>query len=209
MRTTTAEIQQLYEEHDGELLASFPSLVNGIREHIDRIDHVAHLIKNANPEKILDIGCNRGLFGAMAKIPYRRLNKLVGVDISRLCCAYVTEHMGYDASVCVNASEPFDLQETFDLILCMEIIEHVPSPSGVIANVRRHLSPGGFAIFSCPEEKEEIDGEFHVRRVAREELAHWVTSGGLEVVEQHFFPSSFCEKPKWQGWNFVIAAKPA
>ena len=36
----------------------------------------------------------------------------------------------------------------FDIVTCLEMLEHVPSPAGVIASVRALLRPGGHAFFS-------------------------------------------------------------
>lgn len=209
MRVTTEAIQELYEQHDNELMVSFPSLVNGLREHVDRIHSVMDLIWNIKPASILDVGCNRGLFGALSRWSHGPVKRVVGVDISRVSCAYVREHMAYEEAVCLNASEPFQLPELFDLVLCMEIIEHVPNPDQVVKNVKSHLADGGCAIFSCPEEQADLDGEFHVRRVTAQELERLITSNGLHVRQTFFLRSTFCEKPKWQGWNYVIASKQA
>lgn len=209
MRTTTADIQQLYEEHDAELYNDFPSLVNGLREHLDRVHHVTSLLKRLAPRTLLDVGCNRGLFGTMAKRSHDAvpLGRVVGIDISRMSAEHA-HRMGYDFVFVLNASEPFDIIERFDAALCMEIIEHVPNPVQVIENVAKHLLPGGAAIFSCPEEQEALDGEFHVRNVSLEGLKCLVAEvPSLNIVDSYFLPSEFCEKPKWQGWNYVLAVK--
>lgn len=206
MRTTTEDIQQLYEEHGfGE--GSFHIFLNGMREHIDRLHHVSSLIWKIAPESILDIGCQRGHFGSLALWNHGPVKRVVGVDINRLALRDA-KAAGYHDAYCRNAGETFDLVERFDLVLCMELIEHVPDPMITIKNVQRHLKDdGGLALFSCPEEHGEIDGEFHVRRVHKHELERWVTDTGMQIRDSHFFPSEFCEKPKWQGWNYVIATK--
>jgi 2-polyprenyl-3-methyl-5-hydroxy-6-metoxy-1,4-benzoquinol methylase len=208
VRVTSESIQQLYEEHDFELYNSFPTLINGLREHVDRIHTVCSLVREIAPVSVLDVGCNRGLFGSLIRLGHGSVKRVVGIDISRLSCKHAKEQMGYDEAWCHNASELFLLNERFDLALCMEIIEHVPDPMQVIKNVYTHLRPGGFAIFSCPEEVDALDGEFHVRRVSREELRLWILQGLFDVEREFFLQSEFCEKPKWQGWNFVIGVKP-
>ena len=209
MPTTSEGLRQLYEEHDAELYASFPALVNGLREHIDRIYKVCSLVQVLAPASLLDIGCNRGLFGSLVRLNGGPVKRVVGVDISRLSCAYAKEQMGYDETHQLDASAPFNLSEQFDLVLCMELLEHVPQPAAVIRNVAHHLKPGALALFSCPEERGELDGQIHVRRVTASELSHWVELENLQLRQTFFLPSLFCEKPKWQGWNFVLASKRA
>lgn len=207
MRTTTDSIQALYEEHDGEMLPHFGNLINGLREHIDRLNAVCSLIWDLKPETLLDIGCNKGLFGALARWNHGPVQRVVGVDISRLSRRYAKEVMGYDDAYVLNASEPFDLRERFDLVLAMEIIEHVPAPENVVQNVVRHMKDDGFAILSCPVEYGDLDGEFHVRNVNVNQLEDLARHNGLVIRDLSFLPSKFCEKPKWQGWNILVATK--
>lgn len=205
MRTTTDEIQQLYEDHGfGE--GAFHIFLNGMREHIDRLNHVSSLIWDLAPVSILDVACQRGHFGSLALWNHGTVKRLVGVDINRLALRDATT-AGYHATHCVNVAEPFYLNETFDLVLCMELLEHVPVPQTVVQSIKLHVNDGGKALFSCPEEWGDIDGEFHVRRVRKEELEDWVRSAGFQILDSHFFPSKFCEKPKWQGWNYVLAQR--
>ena len=39
----------------------------------------------------------------------------------------------------------------FDLVVCSEVIEHIPDTAAVIAGIRRLLAPGGFLILSTPQ----------------------------------------------------------
>lgn len=209
MRTTTAEIRDLYELHDSDLFDDFPSLVNGIREHVDRIYTVCKIVKLEHPASVLDIGCNRGLFGSLIRLNHGSVKNVSGVDISGCSCRHALK-MGYDHAYQLNASEPFNLSQKFNFVLCMEILEHVPDPIQVVRNAFTHLYPGGKALFTCPVEEGEIDGEFHVRKVLREDLLHWIEEAGFLKHPQNFFlESTFCEKPHWKGWNFVLAVKPA
>lgn len=207
MRTTTDEIRLLYEEHDEQAFPSFGTMVNGLREHVDRIYEVCRLVWDIAPASVLDVGCNKGLFGALIRWGHGSVKRVVGVDISRLSCTHAKERMGYDEVHAVNASEYFELHEQFDLVLCMEIIEHVPDPGQVIRNVQAHMKEGGFAIFTCPVEIEPVDGEFHVRHVSAKELEQWIQQEGLHIRHTDFLRSHFCEKPRWQGWTFVVATK--
>jgi 2-polyprenyl-3-methyl-5-hydroxy-6-metoxy-1,4-benzoquinol methylase len=203
VRVTTKDIQELYEDQEW----NEKTLVNGLREHVDRLHHVMKLVWTIDPWSILDVGCNRGLFGQMVQWSHQRAKRIVGVDVSRLNCAHVVLHADYAEAHFLNASEPFELQERFDLVLCMELLEHVPTPETVVQNVQRHLKPKGLAIFSCPLEEGPVDGEFHVRHVSMEDLVGLVEGQKMDIRDKHFLRSHFCEKPKWQGWNYVIASK--
>jgi 2-polyprenyl-3-methyl-5-hydroxy-6-metoxy-1,4-benzoquinol methylase len=43
------------------------------------------------------------------------------------------------------------LPASFDLILCSEVLEHIPDTDRVIAGIRRLLAPGGFLLLSTPQ----------------------------------------------------------
>ena len=40
--------------------------------------------------------------------------------------------------------------EMFDIIICSEVLEHVPQPQHCLAEIHRILKPGGTAVFSTP-----------------------------------------------------------
>src|SRR5262245_36753356 len=109
MRTETAEIQELYEMHDEESIRDFPTLVNGIREHVDRITEVCRIVQVLAPHSVLDVGCRYGLFGSMLRLGHGSVKRVVGVDISRQATLHAVGQMGYNASRCLDASEPFEL----------------------------------------------------------------------------------------------------
>lgn len=63
---------------------------------------------------------------------------------------YVTVDLFARADVRCTASElPFG-NSTFDLILCTEVLEHVPDPDETLREVRRALTPTGFFVLTTP-----------------------------------------------------------
>jgi SAM-dependent methyltransferase len=45
---------------------------------------------------------------------------------------------------------PLDTSEAFDVVICEQVIEHVPDPSAAAANLRRLCRPGGHVVVSTP-----------------------------------------------------------
>lgn len=91
--------------------------------------------------KLLDVGCGNS--------PYRdlfatRIDDYIGVDWPH------TLHAGLDISVFAdNTQLPF-CDQSFDTILCTEVVEHSPEPVRVVCEMARLLRPGGRLILTAP-----------------------------------------------------------
>lgn len=191
-------IQQLYDNEYGPDTVS--DTINSFREHADRIAYVMALVKELEPESILELGCGKGLLGQMFRWQRGYAPKVLdGVDISTVVINRCTM---YDNMYQLNLCEPFQLAQKYDLVLLMEVLEHVPDPVAVMANALRHTK--NRLIISTPEE-ESIDGVIHVRHVVPQDHYDWLIAAGLQKakVSRQFLPSLFCEKPHWKGWNFT------
>lgn len=183
-------------------------LLNTFREHADRFLHVMKLVRQLQPGSILDIACNRGFFGSLVQWRHGYSPSLVvGVDFSKTALDSALVN-GYDRVHEIDVNTSFDLRQKFDMVFCMEILEHVPVPQMVIMNAFRHARE--YILFSTPEETEPVDGEIHVRYVSIDHLEALVTFTAQQLgivpksVTPHFLPSLFCEKPRWAGWNFIL-----
>lgn len=114
-------------------------------------------VKPGPDHKILDIGCGAGYFLFMTLERYRKQGfnpTVVGIDISDNQLSYMVQRMakeGVDA-VAVHASGeylPFP-DNSFDLITCSEVIEHVRNPDRALQDMYRILKPGGLLLISTP-----------------------------------------------------------
>jgi 2-polyprenyl-6-hydroxyphenyl methylase/3-demethylubiquinone-9 3-methyltransferase len=96
----------------------------------------------------LDVGCGAGLLAE----PLARLGaKVTGLDASPDLVAVAREHAkagGLDIDYV--AGELSELQGRFDLITCMEVVEHVADPAEFIGTLAARLSPNGLLLMSTP-----------------------------------------------------------
>jgi 2-polyprenyl-6-hydroxyphenyl methylase / 3-demethylubiquinone-9 3-methyltransferase len=96
----------------------------------------------------LDVGCGAGLLTE----PLARLGaKVTGVDASAQLIAVAREHaaaMGLEIDY--RAGEVQELKGKFDLITCMEVIEHVADPAVFLKALAKRLAAGGLLVMSTP-----------------------------------------------------------
>ena len=96
----------------------------------------------------LDVGCGAGLLAE----PLARLGATVtGIDASPEVIAAARDHAAaMEFDIDYRAADVLALEGRFDLITCMEVIEHVADPAVFIAALARRLAPGGLLILSTP-----------------------------------------------------------
>ena len=96
----------------------------------------------------LDVGCGAGLLAE----PLARLGaKVTGIDASPEVIAVARDHaaaMGLDIDYRTGDVQELDGQ--FDLITCMEVIEHVADPAAFVKALARRLAAGGLLVMSTP-----------------------------------------------------------
>ena len=129
--------------------------INPVRLHFLRqaIDlHWGGDAKAAKPlasKSVLDIGCGAGLLCE----PLARLGgEVTGVDASSQNIGTASAHAsgaGLDIRYLSGELASLDLG-AFDLITCMEVIEHVADKRAFMADVAQSLAPDGLVVLSTP-----------------------------------------------------------
>jgi 2-polyprenyl-3-methyl-5-hydroxy-6-metoxy-1,4-benzoquinol methylase len=99
--------------------------------------------------RVLDVGCGEG-YGAA--ILAKRAQAVVGIDYSPTAIqharqAYESENLRF---MVADVTLPLPDLGQFDVITCFEVIEHIENHDGLLANLARALSPGGWLIMSTP-----------------------------------------------------------
>lgn len=102
-------------------------------------------------KQVLDVGCGGGILseslaqaGAM----------VTGIDLSEAALDVATLHameagIGNVTYECCSAEDYAAKHAgTFDIVTCMEMLEHVPEPENIVQACQRLLKPGGAAFFS-------------------------------------------------------------
>lgn len=111
------------------------------------------ILDNANGlqgKKVLDIGCGGGILTeAMAK----EGAQATGIDMGEMPLEVAKLHMlesGLKIDYQKITAEEFAEQHAgqFDVVTCLEMLEHVPDPSSIIKACRKLVKPDGHVFFS-------------------------------------------------------------
>ncbi|KUJ75253.1 bifunctional 3-demethylubiquinone 3-O-methyltransferase/2-octaprenyl-6-hydroxy phenol methylase [Thiomicrospira sp. XS5] len=101
-------------------------------------------------QTVLDIGCGGGILSeAMAKAG----GQVTGIDLAEEVLTVAKLH-GLDSGVKVDyrleAAEDHAAEhsEHYDIVTCMEMLEHVPQPAAIIEAAAKAVKPGGWVFFS-------------------------------------------------------------
>jgi SAM-dependent methyltransferase len=97
------------------------------------------------------------------------------------------------------------LRQTFDLVTCVSVLEHIERSDAAVANMFRLLNPGGHLVLTCPYTEHAYvrnvyelpgssygqDASYVCQSYSRERLDKWLADNGGEIVAQEF----------WQFWD--------
>ncbi|MFH2139636.1 MAG: bifunctional 2-polyprenyl-6-hydroxyphenol methylase/3-demethylubiquinol 3-O-methyltransferase UbiG [Pseudomonadota bacterium] len=162
------------------------------------IDDIAHLAGKT----VLDVGCGGGILSeALADAGAT----VTGIDLADRSLSVAKLHLlesGKQVEYRKVAVEDLAAERPghYDVVTCMEMLEHVPDPSAVIAACAQLVKPGGHVFFSTLNRNPKsylfaiIGAEYVLNLLPRgthdyakfikpSELAQWCRNAGLQVQE--------------------------
>ncbi len=131
-----------------------------------------------NGTRILDVGCGDATVLSLLNRAGR-----FGTDISQTILGFAAENEGIELAQAYGDYLPF-ANDSFDVVTCMEVLEHVPDPSVIIGELTRVAKPGGKVLITVPiaswwrfinyrfrgREEKYLDEEEHITEYSRFEL---------------------------------------
>lgn len=170
--------------------------------HTNKLNIVLKTIKNKtqNPKSILDVGCASGWFlnEISKKFPRARC---VGLDVYKNAIDYGKRK--YKDLILLNKDAhkiPYK-SNTFDVVICTEVLEHVQDPKLVIKEIKRVLKKEGIGIIEMDSGnllfrvvwywwtnlRKGIWQDAHIQSFDSKKLENMLKRNGLKIIEKQSF----------------------
>jgi 2-polyprenyl-6-hydroxyphenyl methylase / 3-demethylubiquinone-9 3-methyltransferase len=164
-----------------------------------RLDYIARRCHGLAGKVALDVGCGGGI---LAEAMAAGGAKVTGIDLSDKALAVAQLHrlesaVEFDYRLISAEALAAEQPGGFDLVTCMEMLEHVPQPASTVAACATLVKPGGLVVFSTINRNPKaylfavIGGEYLLRLLPRgthdyarfikpSELSTFARQAGLE-----------------------------
>jgi len=115
-----------------------------------RLNWVLEQVGSLQDKAVLDVGCGGGI---LSESMAREGAHVTGIDLAMRSLKIARLHSiesGVQVEYHHSSAEEFALKhpQQFDVITCMEMLEHVPNPASVVAACAKLVKPGGWVFFS-------------------------------------------------------------
>ena len=169
--------------------------INPLR--LNYIDSIAKL----NGKRVVDVGCGGGILSESMSV---RGAEVTGIDLGEKALKVAQLHKlesGAKVDYRLVAVEALaqEQPESYDVVTCMEMLEHVPDPEAVVAACARLVKPGGRVFFSTLNRNPKsylfavIGAEYVLNMLPKgthdyqkfikpSELSAWCRAAGLDVA---------------------------
>ena len=197
-----------------------------------RLDYIEQRVGGLAGKRVLDVGCGGGI---LAESMAGRGAEVLGIDLGEAPLAVARLHQ-LESGVTLDyqriAAEDLADREPagFEVVTCMEMLEHVPDPASTIRACARLLAPGGHLFFSTINRNPKsylfaiIGAEYVLRLLPKgthdyrklirpSELDGWARIAGLtlhDLTGLHYNPLT---RNYWLGpgvaVNYMVHYQPA
>ncbi len=167
-----------------------------------RLNWIADLAGGLAGKRVVDIGCGGGI---LADSMARKGAEVLGIDLAgksiRVAQLHALEASTPNVQYREVSAETLAAEEpaSFDVVTCMEMLEHVPRPESIVEACAALVKPGGWVFFSTINRNPKsflfaiLGAEYvlnllprgtheYLRFIKPHELASWCRPAGLDVL---------------------------
>jgi 2-polyprenyl-6-hydroxyphenyl methylase/3-demethylubiquinone-9 3-methyltransferase len=167
-----------------------------------RLAHIARLAGGLGGKRVVDAGCGGGI---LAESMAAQGAQVTGIDLAEKSLKVAElhkfeSHLEVDYRLVSVESLAVEQPGTFDVVTCMEMLEHVPDPESIVRACAALVKPGGMAFFSTINRNPKsfalaiVGAEYVLNLLPRgthqyakflrpSELAHMCRDAGLDVAD--------------------------
>jgi 2-polyprenyl-6-hydroxyphenyl methylase/3-demethylubiquinone-9 3-methyltransferase len=167
-----------------------------------RLDHIDRLAGGLAGKRVLDVGCGGGI---LAEAMARKGAEVTGIDLAERPLKVAALHAletGSRVDYRLASAEELAAEApgSFDVVTCMEMLEHVPDPKRTLAALAALVKPGGDVFVSTINRSLKgflvaiVGAEYLTRTIPRgtheyarfirpSELARWARAANLELLD--------------------------
>jgi 2-polyprenyl-6-hydroxyphenyl methylase/3-demethylubiquinone-9 3-methyltransferase len=167
-----------------------------------RLEHIARLAGGLEGKRVVDVGCGGGI---LAEAMAAKGASVTGIDLADKPLKVAMLHgleVGSRVDYRLVAAEDLAAEQpgAFDVVTCMEMLEHVPDPSSIVRACATLAKPGGMVFFSTINRNPKsflfaiVGAEYvlgllpkgtheYARFIRPSELASWCRAAALEVED--------------------------
>ena len=154
-------------------------------------------------KRVLDVGCGGGI---LADSMARKGASVLGIDLAAKALRVAQLHALEAGTSNIEYREVSaealagEAAGTFDVVTCMEMLEHVPDPSSIVRACSQLVKPGGWVFFSTISRNPKaflfaiVGAEYllnmlprgtheYLKLIRPSELAAWCRQSGLDLVQ--------------------------
>ncbi len=167
-----------------------------------RVRFIEQACGGLSDKTALDVGCGGGI---LTEALAQKGAKASGIDLAKDALTVANNHavqgglkINYTAIAAEELAEK--KADSFDVVCCLEMLEHVPDPESIVAACRRLVRPGGDVIFSTINRNPKsfalaiVGAEYVMGLIPRgthdfgkfirpSELTQWCRDAGLEILQ--------------------------
>jgi 2-polyprenyl-3-methyl-5-hydroxy-6-metoxy-1,4-benzoquinol methylase len=144
-------------------------------EYMCYVLHIRDLVRELRPSSLLEVGCGDGrVIGLLDEVAQR-----TGVDLDARAVGFAR---AFHPAIEFHVLDAGELRGTFDLVLAVEVLEHVPDEgvTSFLRSLSARARPGGHVIISVPTTVIPLNPKHH-RHYDRNLLERQVAASGAAL----------------------------